>query len=181
MCLENRKKELILGITIDNELTFDSHIKSASRKVAQKLSALSRISPYLKTNKKELLFKSMAKSQFSYCPLDWMFCLRNANNLIKKIQGRSQRLIANDKTSTFEYLLPANNETTTHQRNLQMLMVEVFKIINGFAPPFREDFFLFRENTHNICNFQIKSNKSKKTVRYGLETKSIKHCYSGKM
>ena len=60
-------------------------------------------------------------------------------------------------------------------------MVEVFKIINGFAPPFREDFLLFHENTHNICNFQIKSNKSKKTVRYGLETESIKHCYSGKM
>ena len=94
MCLENRKKELILGITIDNELTFDSHIKSASRKVVQKLSALSRISPYLKTNKKELLFKSMAKSQFSYCPLDWMFCLQNVNNLIKKIQERSQRLLS---------------------------------------------------------------------------------------
>ena len=33
-----------------------------------------------------------------------------------------------------------------------------------------EDFFLFRENTHNIRNFQIRSNESKKTVRYGLET-----------
>ena len=45
VCLENSKKEVILGITIDNELTFDSHIKSASQKAAQKLSALSRISP----------------------------------------------------------------------------------------------------------------------------------------
>ena len=49
-------------------------------------------------------------------------------------------------------------------------MVEDFKIINGFAPPIMEDFFLFRENTHNIRNFQIISNESKKTVRYGLET-----------
>ena len=74
-----------------------------------------------------------------------------------------------DKTSTFEHLLQANNEITT-QRNLQVLMVEVFKIINGFAPPVMEDFFLFRENTHNIQNFQTVSNESKKTVRYGLET-----------
>ena len=51
-----------------------------------------------------------------------------------------------------------------------MLMVEVFKIVNGFVPPTMEDFFLFRENTHNIQNFQIISNASKKTVRYGLET-----------
>ena len=48
-------------------------------------------------------------------------------------------------------------------------MVEVFKIINGFAPPIMEDFFLFRENTHNIRNFQIISNEPKKSVRYGLE------------
>ena len=49
-------------------------------------------------------------------------------------------------------------------------MTEVFKIINGFAPPVMEDFTLFCEYTHNIRNFQIISNESKKTVRYGLET-----------
>ena len=69
VCLENSKEEVILGITIDNKLTFDSHIKSICRKAGQKLSALSRTSPYLETDKKELLLKSMAKPQFNYCPL----------------------------------------------------------------------------------------------------------------
>ena len=49
-------------------------------------------------------------------------------------------------------------------------MVGVFKRINSFAPLITEDFFLFRGNTRNIRNFQIISNESKKTVRYGLET-----------
>ena len=169
VCLENSKEEVILGITIDSKLTFDSHIKTMCRKAGQKLSALSRISPYLETDKKELLFKSMVKSQFNYCSLVWMFWSRNANNLINKIQERSLGLITNDKTSTFEHLLQANNEIRTHQRNLQVLMLKMFKIINGFAPPIMEDFFLFRENTHNIRNFQIISNESKKSVRYGLE------------
>ena len=142
VCLENSKEEVILGITIDNKLTFDSHIKSICRKTGQKLRALSRISPYLETDKKELLFKSVMKSQFSYCPLVWMLCSRHANNLINKIQKRSLRLIMNDKTSPFEHLLQANNEITTHQRNLQVLMVEVFKIINGFAPQIMEDLFV---------------------------------------
>ena len=111
----------------------------------------------------------MVKSQFS-CNLVWMFCSRNANNFVYKIQERSLRLITNDKTSTFEHLLQINNEIATHQRNLQVLMVEVFKIINGFAAPIMEDFFSFLENTHNIRNFQIISNETKKPVRYGLET-----------
>ena len=44
----------------------------------------------------------------------------------------SLRLITNDKTSTFQHLLQVNNEITTHQRNSQVLMVVVFKIIDGF-------------------------------------------------
>ena len=73
-----------------------------------------------------------------------MFCSQNENNLINKISERSLGLITNDKTSTSEYLRQANNnEITTHQRNLQVLMVEVFEIINGFAPPIMEGLFLF--------------------------------------
>ena len=62
VCSENSKEEVMLGITIDTKLTFDSHIKSICRKAGQMLSALSRISPYLETDQKELLFKSMGKS-----------------------------------------------------------------------------------------------------------------------
>ena len=73
--LENSKEEAILGISIDNKLTFDNNnIKSICRKAGGKLSALSRISLQLETNEKELLFKSMGKSQLSYCPFAWRFC-----------------------------------------------------------------------------------------------------------
>ena len=72
--MENNKEEVTLGISIDNKLTFDSHIKGICQKADQKLSALSRTSPYHTKNKKELLFKSMVKSQFSFCSLVWMFC-----------------------------------------------------------------------------------------------------------
>ena len=71
VCLENSKEDVILGITFDNKLTFDSHMKRMCQNAGQKLSALSRISPYLETFEKELLLKSMVKSQFNYCPLVW--------------------------------------------------------------------------------------------------------------
>ena len=45
-------------------------------------------------------------------------------------------------------------------------MVEVFKIINHFAPPIINDFFfLFLEKNDNIRNFQVISTETKKTVR----------------
>ena len=63
---------------------------------------------------------------------------------------------------------------TIHQRNLQVLMIEVYKIINVYAPPIMDNFFIFRENKHNFRNFQIitkkKQNYYKKRERYASET-----------
>ena len=53
LLLEN-SKEVVLGVTIDNKLTFDSHIKSICRKAGQKLGALLRITNYLNSSQKSL-------------------------------------------------------------------------------------------------------------------------------
>ena len=112
----------------------------------------------------------MIKSQFNYCPLVWMFCSRKSNNLINKVQGRALRLITNDYQSSFNFLLNKFNEFSVHQRNLQTLMIELYKIKHQIAPPIMNSRFVFRENTHNIRNYQILSNNVRKTVRYGSET-----------
>ena len=149
---KNSDYEIILGITIDRKLTFNKHIKNLCKKAGQKLSALLRISPYLDENKKKLLYCSMIKSQFNYCPLVWMFCSRKSNNLINKVQERALRLITNDYQSSFNIFLDKYNEFSIHPRNLDTLMIELYKIIHHTAPPIINSLFVFRENTHNIRN-----------------------------
>ena len=51
--LKNSDYEIILGITIEQKLTFTKHIKNLCKKAGQKLCALLRISPYLDENKKK--------------------------------------------------------------------------------------------------------------------------------
>ena len=164
------RKKLLLGITIDNKLSFDSHIRKMCKKSGQKLNALSRITTFLNKDQKSIIFNAMIKSQFSYCPIIWMFSSRRSNNLINKVHERSLRLITNDENSSFETLLQNINDMTVHQRNLQILMTEVYKIIKGEAPAIMKNLFIFRENIHNITNFQIIANETKNTVRYGLDT-----------
>ena len=60
-----------------------------------------------------------------------------------------------------------------------MVINEVYEI-NGYASPIIDDFFIFWENTHNLRNFQIILNKSKKTVRYVSETMSCRTFPLGK-
>ena len=74
-------------------------IKNICRKAGHKISALLRISPYLDQGKKVLLHKSMIKSQFHYCPLLWMFCSRQSNNLINRVNKKSLRLTYKNETN----------------------------------------------------------------------------------
>ena len=161
----------ILGITLDKSMGFNTHIKNICRKAGQKLSALLRISPYLDQGKKVLLYKSMIKSQFNYCPLVWMFCSRQSNNLINKAHERSLRLTYRNETNKeFQQILRDKNEPTIHQKSLQVLMTEVYKIVNGIAPPKMNLLFNFCANIHNIRNFQEIFTENRKTVKYGIET-----------
>ena len=56
-----------------------------------------------------------------------MFHGRNLNNKINRIHERDLRIAYKDNVSTFEKLLEMDNSVTVHQRNLQLLMVEIYK------------------------------------------------------
>ena len=124
--LKNGKEVEILGITLDRNLNFNRHIKNTCRKAGQKLSALLRISSHINNDKKSLLYKSTIKSQFAYCPLVWMFCFRQSNNLINKVHERAFKLIYQGNCN-FQVLLEKQNDFSIHQRNLQVLMTESIK------------------------------------------------------
>ena len=112
----------------------------------------------------------MVKSLLNYCPLVWMFCPRRSINLISKVQERALRTTYNDQLTDFKSLLSNQNEITIHQRNLPVLMTEIYKIINHIVPPIVSSLFEIRENTHNKRYFKVLSNGSRRTVNYGLET-----------
>ena len=86
----------LLGVTIDNKLDFTEHISKLCKKVSSKLHALARISNYMSQNKLRLIMKSFIESQFSYCPLVWMFHNRVLNNRINKLHERGLRLVYKD-------------------------------------------------------------------------------------
>ena len=136
-------------------------IKNLCRKSGQKLSDLLRISSPINTGKKGLLYRLMIKSQFAYCPLVWMFSFRQSNNLINKVHERALKLIDQDNCNV-EVLLEKQHNVSIYQKNLQDLMTEIYKIVNGIAPLIRNSLFAFHLNQHNLRNFQKTLDKKKK-------------------
>ena len=94
--IKNTSEENILGITIDNKLTFKSHLKNICKKANQKLNALARITKFTSTFKRKALLNSFIKCQFSYCPLIWMFTSKGLNKMINRTHKNSLKLVLND-------------------------------------------------------------------------------------
>ena len=67
-------------------------------------------------------------SQFRYCPLVWMNHSRTLNNRINGFHKRALSLVQNDFSSSFSELLEKDKPLTIHDRNLQTLAYEIFKV-----------------------------------------------------
>ena len=67
--IKNNTCEKLLGVKIDNKLSFDTHVKGLCKKANNKLRALVRATPYMSLEKRKLLMNSFFNAQFNYCPL----------------------------------------------------------------------------------------------------------------
>ena len=83
--IQNVSTEKTLGTTIDNKLTFKNHFENICKKANQKLNVLARITKF--TSPCQRIF--FIKSQFSYCPLIWMFTSKGLNKKINRIHEKS--------------------------------------------------------------------------------------------
>ena len=59
----------LLGITIDNILTFNEHINNLCRNPSYKLYAFRRIRKYLTQDQAKLLYIAFINCQFNYAPI----------------------------------------------------------------------------------------------------------------
>ena len=75
-------------------------LRNTCQKSGQKLNAISEISYFLNKDQKRIIFNSMIKSQFSYCPLIWILSSEQAKNLINIVHERALRLITNDEKNS---------------------------------------------------------------------------------
>ena len=64
------------------------------------------------------------------------------NNKINRLHERALRIAYKDHASSFESLLEKDRSVTIHQKNVQLLMTEMFKTINNLNPSFMDEIFL---------------------------------------
>ena len=127
------KEEVLLGVRIDSNLTFKEYVTIICSKANQKLHAITVVSKYMSLQKRRILMKSFITSQFNYCPIVWI-CHSRSLDKVNHIHERALRIVYQDFQSSVLALLVKDNSLTIHQKNLQLLAIETFKLKMNISP-----------------------------------------------
>ena len=102
-----------------------------------------------------------------------MFHSRPINQRNNTIHEKALKLLyCNDRQLFFENLLQKDKTVSIHQRNLQALALEVFKVKNGYSPQVITDNFELADRPYDLRNLLVLKRKKYRTVFYGSESVS---------
>ena len=168
--IERTSEVVLLGTTIDDQLTFKTHIEYICRMAKYKLRTLQRIRNYLSTEKARLLATAFINSQFYYAPLIWMFAGKSLISKVQKIHFRTLQVLYNTYGKSYNELLILNRGISIHQKHLHFLATEVYKSVNNLNPQFMWNYFNISSLPYELRKGNKENLPETGTCRYGINS-----------
>ena len=94
----------ILGVNIDDKLSFTEHISDICKKVSKKIGVLARLRNLISSKNKLQLYLTAILPHLTYCQTVWHFCKQSEKRKLERLQERTLRVIYNCRTDTYEDL-----------------------------------------------------------------------------
>ena len=101
-----------------------------------------------------------------------MFHSRRVNNKINHLHERSLRIVYKDNYSSYVDLLVKDKSFTIHQRNIQSLAIELFKVKRNHSNVIMCNILKTRTLTYNLRSEKDFVRDCVNTRRYGLNSLS---------
>ena len=163
-----------LGIYIDENLTWHSHIDKLCKKIASAIGTIKRVKPFMPQSILLNIYYSPVQSHFDYCSLVWGNCGKTLSNKLQKLQNRTARVITSsnfdvDVDSLFHKLRWKDLKS---QRQIQNGLM-VFNSLNGLVP----EYFSSKSIKRNESNCSPRDSKNKLVVPFP-RTNYMKNSFS---
>ena len=147
------KEITLLGVDIDDKLTFDKQISKICRRSGFSLRALDRMSKYLSTESREHIYNAFISSHFSYCNIVWHFTSMQNTLKLEKINKRALRIIFDDDDSTYPQLLKKAGLKDLYTTRKNNIALEMFKTDRKINPAFLHNLFLYQDHNYDLRQF----------------------------
>ena len=117
----------LLGVKIDERLTFDDHISALCAKASHQISALRRIVKYLTVDNRMSIYNAFIASNFNYCNTDWHFCSNRSLYNLEKVHKQALRVVLNDYSSSYRNILDKVSKPTLYVSRIKAIAIEAYK------------------------------------------------------
>ncbi len=137
-----------LGVSIDENLSWKTHIETVCKKISSALGLIKRIRDFVPFYTLLNIFNGWVKPQFDYCSLVWDCCSTGLAEKLQKLQNRAVRILlsAPYDSSATDLFRRLHWKNLRNQR-LFAKAIMMFKILNGQTPDYLSNKFIFRNDT----------------------------------
>ena len=160
-----------LGITLDENLSWNKHTQKISNKISRNIGCLNRLKNFLPLYTLKLLYNSLIVPHLQYGILAWGFKF----NRVFKLQKRAVRIISHNKY---------NAHSDPIFRDLKLLKIKdifhlgllkfQFKLANNSLPSYFSSIFVQHVTTHR-CNTRNRNSVQIPTPRTNSALDTIRH------
>lgn len=140
--LEQVSSERLLGVQVDNCLTWDEQVQKVRKTCLFKLSLLRKIRRYLPLNVRKMYFSYYIKPHLDYCSTIWGHTSKENISKLNKIQKQAARLILDkDYTTPSEELFRELSWLNFSENIKYQQATLVYKSLNNLAPGYMRSKF----------------------------------------
>ena len=170
----------ILGVYVDNNLTWSEHIKHLSRKIASGIWLLSKIKKFLSQAHRVQFYKSYIQPHIDFCNIVWGSSSESNKLKIFKLQKRACRIILDYNVDDINEAMKTLKIMSVYDRLYLRKAKFMFKIYNNLTPQYITDHFTLRNNVLDT-NVSLRSSTTGCFVPPKPRTEYFKHSlrYSG--
>ena len=145
-----------LGVFIDENLSWDTHLLKLSQKLASTVGILSKLRHYVDYKTLLSVYYSLFESHVNYCLPFLGFTTRERLNRIEKLQNKALRIIhfKNQRESVLPLYINSRILPITKQRSLKNCLF-AFDFFNKKLPAYFDNFLRKLGEVHNTRNYQL--------------------------
>ena len=139
----------LLGVLIDDNLSFNEHVSKLCVKAARQTNALHRIVKYIPNECRLNIYQAFITSNFNNCDIVWHFCSNRSTYTIEKVHKNALRVTLNNYTSSYSDMLEVVKRPTPYISRIKNIAIETSKSVKGLNPEYMGSLFLF--STTSYC------------------------------
>ena len=168
----------VLGVEIDENLSWNKHIENVVKKVTSGIGAMRRIRNFVDRETLSSIYNALIRPHFDYCSEVWDTLGVGLSNRLQKLQNRAARIIMNlgYNTPGIEAINALGWEPL-ETRRAKSKVKQMYKVLNDLAPSSLTTLFVRKRN---ITEYDLRGSSTSLQLPFP-KTENLKKsfCYDG--